>query len=320
MWRRVFATMTHAPSRDGRVGQGGAGGPVGPVGRVGLVGLGLVGTALGTRLLSAGHSVLCHDRDGAALEAFVQQGGRPAGSVEEIGRRCACVVLAVYDSAGVLDLVEGQDGLLAGGATRAIIDCSTGDPEALHLLSERLAAHGVDFIEAPLSGSSRQIAAGQATMLLGATPDALARHMAVLDALSPQHVHVGGAGMGARAKLATNLVLGLNRAALAEGMVFAERLGIAPENFLALVLATPARSEAAQAKGAMMVRGEFDPPQSRIRQHLKDVHLMLEQARTAGQGLPLSTAHAALLQSAVEAGDGELDNAAIIRQLRREIS
>jgi 3-hydroxyisobutyrate dehydrogenase-like beta-hydroxyacid dehydrogenase len=112
-------------------------------------------------------------------------------------------------------------------------------------------------------------------------------------------------------------VLGLNRAVLAEGFVFAERLGIAPETFLALVLATPARSDAALAKGERMVREDF-APQSRIHQHLKDVQLMLAAAQAAGQRLPLSETHAALLRAAVQAGDGELDNAAILRQLRRE--
>ena len=112
------------------------------------------------------------------------------------------------------------------------------------------------------------------------------------------------------------MVLGLNRAVLAEGMVFAQALGIAPERFLALVMATPARSAAAEAKGELMVRGEFTP-QSRIRQHLKDVDLMLESARARGLPLPFSATHAQLMRDAVAAGDGDLDNAAIIRQLRR---
>ena len=126
-----------------------------------------------------------------------------------------------------------------------------------------------------------------------------------------------GAGAGAKAKLATNLVLGLNRAALAEGMVLAESMGIAPAQFLALVLATPARSDAALAKGAMMVSGDFTP-QSRIRQHLKDVDLMLDHGQQHGQRLPLSQTHAALMRAAIAAGDGDLDNAAIIRELRRQ--
>ncbi len=284
---------------------------------VGLVGLGLVGRALARRLSSAGLGPIGFDRRDEANAEFARAGGQVAASLSELGQRCACVVLAVYDTAGVLDAVEGPNGLLARGAVHALIDCSTGDPDALQALADRLAARGVDFIEAPLSGSSTQIEQGQATMLLGADPAALQRHGAVLEALAPQRLVVGGAGMGARAKLATNLVLGLNRAALAEGLVFAERLGIAPEAFLALVLATPARSDAAQVKGALMVRGEFDRPQSRIQQHLKDVTLMLQQAAASGQRLPLSEAHAALLQAAVAAGDGELDNAAVIRQIRR---
>jgi 3-hydroxyisobutyrate dehydrogenase-like beta-hydroxyacid dehydrogenase len=207
---------------------------------------------------------------------------------------------------------------LQGDAPRAVIDCSTGDPDALQALAARLAQRGVDFIEAPLSGSSQQIAQGQATMLLGGAPAALDRHAPVLAALSPQRMHVGGAGMGARAKLATNLVLGLNRAAFAEGLVFAESLGIPPATFLELVLASPARSDAAALKGPLMVSGDF-APQSRIRQHLKDLELMLAAASSSDQGLPLTQAHAALLRAAVAAGDGELDNAAVVRQLRREM-
>jgi 3-hydroxyisobutyrate dehydrogenase-like beta-hydroxyacid dehydrogenase len=123
--------------------------------------------------------------------------------------------------------------------------------------------------------------------------------------------------MGAKAKLVTNLVLGLNRAALAEGMVLAESMGIAPEQFLHLVLHTPARSDAALTKGPLMVAEDF-APRSRIRQHLKDVQLMLADAKRTGQELPLSQVHAQLMQAAIDAGDGELDNAAIIRQIRRE--
>lgn len=281
---------------------------------VGLVGLGLVGRALAHRLSSAGCTAIGFDRNPTACAEFAQVGGRVADSLAELGTHCEHVVLAVFDTAGVLEVVEG---LLGSASLRAVIDCSTGDPDTLQALAARLADRGIDFIEAPLSGSSQQIQQGTATMLLGAEPAALQRHGALLEALSPQRIVVGGPGMGARAKLATNLVLGLNRAALAEGLVFAERIGIAPDAFLKLVLATPARSDAALAKGERMVRGDFEP-QSRIHQHLKDVNLMLHQAGAAGQRLPLSEAHAALLRAAVAAGDGELDNAAIVRQIRRE--
>lgn len=287
---------------------------------IGVIGLGLVGRALGGRLAQAGFVPLGHDRDAAARAAWAQLGFALAGDdgVTTIGQRCRRCVMAVYDTPGVREVIEGSSGLLEADRVRALVDCSTGDPDALQSLAGRLAQRGIAFIEAPLSGSSQQIADGAATMLLGASDDAVAAHADLLGALATQRLHIGGAGMGARAKLATNLVLGLNRAALAEGLVFAERLGIEPQHFLELVLATPARSDAALNKGQRMVSGDFDAPQSRVRQHLKDLDLMLEQARSSGQALPLAAVHAELLRAAVAAGDGDLDNAAVIRQLRRE--
>jgi 3-hydroxyisobutyrate dehydrogenase-like beta-hydroxyacid dehydrogenase len=284
---------------------------------IGIIGLGLVGRALAARLSAAGFELVGFDRQQSARESWLQSGRQWAASPAELAQQCQRVVLTVFDTAGVLEVVEGPEGLLQGPAPHLLVDCSTGDPDTLQALAMRLQAKGIDFIEAPLSGSSQQIEHGEATLLLGGSDEAVVRHTDLLQALAPRRVAVGGAGMGARAKLATNLVLGLNRAALAEGLVFAERLGIEPARFLELVLATPARSDAAAIKGPLMVEGRFEP-QSRIRQHLKDVRLMLEQAAAAGQGLPLTSAHAELLQAAVANGDGELDNAAVIQQIRRE--
>ena len=290
---------------------------------IGIVGLGLVGQALAKRLSSAGFHCIGIDLRAQAVEQFAQAGYATASSVAELARLANTLVLAVFDTAGVLQLAEGNSATLSLPANdpavqvQTLIDCSTGDPAELAKLAERLKARGIAFIEAPLSGSSQQIVEGKATMLLGGELDAIERSKPLLDAITHQRIHMGGAGMGAKAKLATNLVLGLNRAALAEGMVFANTLGIEPAKFLQLVLQTPARSGAAEAKGQMMVDGEF-APQSRIRQHLKDVDLMIAAARSSGQKLPLSEAHATLMRSAVAAGDGDLDNAAIIRQIQRE--
>ena len=285
-------------------------------GIVGIVGLGLVGQAIAGRLRSAGWTILGFDLRADASAAFRAAGGHVANSAREVGQRAGCVLLAVFDTHDVVGRVDQSDGLLGSGhQIRTLIDCSTGQPELLQSLAAGLATRGVRFLEAPLSGSSRQIAAGEATLLLGGDAEVVHDCRNLLDAMAGRRIHVGTAGMGARAKLATNLVLGLNRAVLAEGMVFAESLGIAPEDFLAMVLATPARSAAAETKGPLMVRNEF-APQSRIRQHLKDVDLILDCALATGLTLPFSQAHAQLMRRAVAAGDGDLDNAAIIRQLR----
>ena len=295
---------------------------------VGIIGLGLVGAAIAGRLLKAGYECVGFDVAPKACEHFAAAGGKVATSARDVGQKVAHIITAVFDTSDVLNVIEGVNGALEGagalgssgaleGSTlQVIIDCSTGDPERLAWFADRLKSRGIGFIEAPLSGSSTQIAAGEATMLLGGDAALIAEHAALLNAIAPLRLHAGGTGMGARAKLATNLVLGLNRAAFAEGLVFAEKLGIAPAQFLELILASPARSDAAALKGPLMVAREFTP-QSRIRQHLKDVELMLDQARAHAQRLPLSEAHATLMRAAIAAGDGDLDNAAIVQQLRR---
>jgi hypothetical protein len=287
---------------------------------VGIVGLGLVGSALAKRLKTAGYQCIGFDVRSEAMEVFEAAGFKACASVDSMLNQTNTLVLAVFDTSGVLAVVE-QIQEHRKNQTRpsviTLIDCSTGDPIRLAELAHQLSAESIQFIEAPLSGSSVQIENGQATLLLGGDAQHIESLRPVLNALAKSQVRVGGAGMAAKAKLATNLVLGLNRAALAEGMVFAQTLGIQPETFLQLVLNTPARSEAAVVKGDMMVKEQFEP-QSRIRQHLKDVQLMLDMADLSSQNLPLSQAHAQLMRNAIAQGDGELDNAAIIRQIRRE--
>jgi 3-hydroxyisobutyrate dehydrogenase-like beta-hydroxyacid dehydrogenase len=284
---------------------------------VGLIGLGLVGMALAQRLIAAGYSVHGHDLRPEAAQAFQAAGGHWCSDVQQL-RECPSIVLAVFQTSDVEDLVKAL--FLQSSApakTQLLMDCSTGDPERLLALAAQLAALDISFLEAPLSGSSQQIGNGQATMLLGGDPETIALHADLIRAISPKSIQAGGVGMGARAKLATNLVLGLNRAALAEGMAFAMSQGITAEAFLRMVLDSPARSDAALVKGEKMVRGDF-APQSRIKQHLKDVDVMLASAQAKNQGLPLTTRHAQLMRDAIAAGDGDLDNAAILLQIQRE--
>lgn len=295
-----------------------------PSPHIGLVGLGLVGTALAKRLSLAGYGCIGFDVNPVAMKVFESSGFEVVTSVISLLEKTNTLVLAVFDTKGVSDLVSQitqhrADDHQVPSEPLVLIDCSTGDPLKLADLAKQLALNNIQLIEAPLSGSSVQIANGDATLLLGGEPHQIEIMGNVLNALATNKVHVGSAGMAAKAKLATNLVLGLNRAALAEGIVFAQAMGIEPAAFLQLVLSTPARSEAAVVKGDMMVKEQFEP-QSRIRQHLKDVQLMLDIAQGHSQNLPLSQAHAQLMRNAIEQGDGELDNAAIIRQIRREKS
>jgi len=228
------------------------------------------------------------------------------------------IVLSLPNSRTVLDVVEGPAGILqAARPPCLIIDTTTGDPQDAEGLAGRLAARGVGYLDATISGSSAQVRARTATFLVGGQPEHLDSARDLLAAVSDRVFHLGPPGAGSRAKLASNLVLGLNRLALAEGLVFAECLGLDLARFLDVLRQSAAYSAAMDTKGPRMLGGDF-APEARLRQHLKDVELMLAQAAACGQELPLTSAHRALLARAVAAGDGELDNAAVIRQLRRQ--
>jgi 3-hydroxyisobutyrate dehydrogenase-like beta-hydroxyacid dehydrogenase len=287
---------------------------------VGLIGTGLMGMACAKRLLGAGFDVLGYDVDSAKLARLAQQGGRPADSVADIARTCRRIVLAVFNTEQVEDVIEGPKGMLAalppGAPPITAICVSTCDPDRIAALAGRLPADRVRYVEAPVSGSSDQAARGEALGLIGGEESAIGAVRDVLDALCPRWRHLGAAGNGGRAKLAINLILGVNRAALAEGLVFAERMGLDPAAFLAVARDSAAYSQVMDIKGGKMVKADF-APQGFVSQSLKDFTLMAEQAQHIGQRLPLAETYTSLMQGCVEHGEGDWDNSAVINEIRR---
>lgn len=283
----------------------------------GLVGVGLMGEALALRLVGAGLTVVGFDIEPARTARLAELGGRPAASVAELARQAQPIVLALYDTGQVEAVVEREVlPALGDGSGKVVICTSTCDPDRVAWLGKRVAARGLTLIEAPVSGTSEQVRRGEGVGLIGGDAEEVARVGAVLRAMFPRHFHVGGIGDGGRAKLAVNLILGLNRLAVAEGVVFAERLGLDPTAFLAVARASAAYSQVMDTKGAKMITRDF-APEGRARQALKDVHLMLEQARAVGQELPLLQVHAEVLEACVRAGDGERDNSIVIEEILR---
>ena len=284
---------------------------------IGLVGIGLVGTALAEHLLAAGFGVVGFDVDAARCTRLEELGGRAVDGPAAVADASRRVLLSLMTTDIVEKVVEGRGGLLAGqAAPRCIIDTTTGDPDRTAALAERLARRSVPYLDATISGSSRQIRDRQALFMVGGAKDAFDACADLFNAVTEKAVHLGPSGSGSKAKLASNLILGLNRLALAEGLVFAEALGLELEPFLELLKRSPAYSVAMDVKGHKMLSGDF-APQAKIAQHHKDVTIILDYAGKAGVKLPLTQTHLALLAAAIQAGDGELDNAAVIRQIRR---
>jgi len=284
---------------------------------VGLIGLGLLGQALAHRLTGAGFAVAGYDIDQTKTAKLAELGGKPVASIAELAQRCAPIVVAVFSTDQVEEVIERELLPALGDGSNTIVLCaSTCDPDRVAALNERVAPRGLRLLETPISGSSGQVARGEGVGLIGGDPGTAAEVEAILRALFPVYFQIGKVGDGGRAKLAINLILGLNRVALAEGLTFAQRLGLDPAAFLDVARKSAAYSQVMDIKGGKMVSRDFIP-EGRVTQHLKDVHLMLEQAERIGQRLPALEVHADVLEACVRHGEGDLDNSIVIEEIRR---
>ncbi|MGB2806633.1 MAG: NAD(P)-dependent oxidoreductase [Sedimentisphaerales bacterium] len=285
--------------------------------KIGLVGLGLVGTAIAEGLLAGDFDVIGFDIDSARCRHLTELNGKAVSSPAEVAQQVDRIILSLPDTNIVKQVVEGPAGILeVKTPPKYIIDTTTGDPDETVALAQRLAEREIYLLDSTISGSSRQVRDKEAVFMVGGDKAAFETCMDIFQTLTEKVFYLGPSGNGSKAKLASNLILGLNRVALAEGLVFANKLGLEPETFLELLKATPAYSAVMDTKGKKMLNDDF-AAESRIRQHHKDVSLILKYAEKAGQELPLSRVHLDALKKAIEAGDGDLDNAAIIREIKR---
>jgi 3-hydroxyisobutyrate dehydrogenase-like beta-hydroxyacid dehydrogenase len=284
---------------------------------VGVIGLGLLGMALARRLAAASHAVVGYDIDAARTDAIAAFGATPVSDIAAVARAAKIIVLAVFDTDQVEEVIERHILAAIGDNANSIVLCAaTCDPDRIAALAARVAPRGIRLVETPVVGSSAQVAHGDGVALVGGDAATVAEIDDVLAALCPVHVHVGHVGDGGRAKLAINLILGLNRLALAEGLLFAERIGLDPARLLAVAKQSAAYSRAMDTKGDKMINADFSP-EGRAHQHLKDIALMLAKTDACGQPLPALRVHADILSALVAHGDGDLDNSAIIKELRR---
>ena len=271
-----------------------------------------MGEVYARRLVAAGFAVIGYDVDQANNERLAGFGAK-AGSLAEIATTCEPIVLAVFNTDQVEDVVEHT--LVSAAAGKIVLCTSTCDPDRIAALGARVGDR-LRFLETPVSGTSEQVRQGDGVGLIGGDEKIATDAASVLDAIFPRRFHIGKVGDGGRAKLAVNLILGLNRLALAEGLVFAERLGLDPAAFLDVARRSAAASQVMDTKGPKMIGGDF-APEGRVRQTLKDTHLMLDQAHKAGQALPLLQIHADVLEACIRHGDSERDNSIVIEEIRR---
>jgi len=277
--------------------------------RIGLVGVGLLGSAMAERLLSAGHEVVGWDLQADALARLRGLGGVVSeGAVEALS--CDHVLLSLPRDRDVAAVVDENQGEMRAGIT--VVDTTTGDPNRQAEMGRRLSAVGVKYLDATIGGSSRHVREGRAVAMVGGDLEAFESVESVLASFTSRTFHVGPCGNGSRMKLVVNLVLGLNRASLAEGLALASSLGLDLDLALDCLVAGPAWSRAMDDKGRKMIDGDFSP-QARLSQHLKDVRLMLAAADERDLELPLTRLHETLLAAVEAAGGGHDDNSSVVR-------
>jgi 3-hydroxyisobutyrate dehydrogenase-like beta-hydroxyacid dehydrogenase len=279
---------------------------------IGIIGLGLMGTAIAHRLHQAGLAVVGVDTEPAAADRFQQSGFGQTATLESLLSQANTVLLCLPSETELARLLEQGLGRLATGSW--VIDTTTISPQAARQAAAILHQRGIGYVETAVSGSSQQLLDGHGLGLVGAPPEALPQLGPLIEMIVPRWLHAGPVGSGAELKLVTNLVLGLNRAALAEGLRLADTFGLPPQQALTALQQSAAYSAIMDTKGEKMINRQF-APQARLRQHLKDVELMLDQADRADARLPLTQVHRQLLTEAVQRGLGDLDNSAIVEVL-----
>lgn len=284
---------------------------------VAIIGLGLMGEVYAQRLIDANIPVSGFDIDPARRARLAEIGGRPAESIADAAKPACRIIVAVFNTEQVEDVVENHLLPTLGDDSDKIVLCmSTCDPDRVAALAKRVTARGIRYLDVPVSGTSDQVRRGDGVALIGGDIAIADEVKDVLNALFVRRFHIGNVGDGGRAKLAVNLILGLNRLALAEGLVFAERLGLDPAAFLEVARGSASYSQVMDTKGPKMVRGDFSP-EGRVKQTLKDARLMLDQAAARGQKLSMLEVNADVLEACVRAGEAELDNSAVIKEVRR---
>jgi 3-hydroxyisobutyrate dehydrogenase-like beta-hydroxyacid dehydrogenase len=280
-----------------------------------MIGLGLMGAALSARLIDAGISVTGFDIDASRGAALRANGGEPAISVGELAMRCRTIVVAVYSAhqvERVLAELERSNKL----AQTIMICTTTCAPNEITRIAKRADGVGLALVEAPISGTSAEVRDGTAMALVAGEAASIESVNTLLDILCPRRVHVGAIGNASHTKLAINLILQNNRAALAEGIVFAEALGLDGHAFLAAARESAAYSRVMETKGEKMLTRDFRP-QSHISQTLKDAELILDEARRQNLHLQMTAIQAELLRAAIALEGPDSDSAAIIEAIRR---
>ncbi|MGA3130923.1 MAG: 2-hydroxy-3-oxopropionate reductase [Terracidiphilus sp.] len=278
---------------------------------VGFVGLGIMGRPMLRNLLKAGHTVVAYGRTPAKLDAAVADGAERGVSNADVGARTSVVITMLPDGPEVKEVVLGANGILSGAKSGSlIIDMSSISPLVSQEIAAACAAKGVDFVDAPVSGGEPKAIDGTLAIMVGASDAAFQKAEPILKCMGSTVTLTGPVGAGNTTKLANQIMVACNIAAMGEALTLATRCGLNPEVVLNAVKGGLAGSTVLNAKGPMLIARNFKPG-FKINLHQKDLRNALKTAEANSVCLPLTAQVQQMISALMAEGKGDLDHSAI---------
>jgi 2-hydroxy-3-oxopropionate reductase len=283
-----------------------------PALRLGFIGLGVMGTPMAGHLLAAGHVLSVHTRS-TPPQPLVDAGATVCNSPRAVAENSDVVLLMLPDTPDVELVLFGERGVAGGlAAGKTVVDCSSIDPAATRGFAARLAQLGCDYVDAPVSGGEVGAKAASLSIMVGGGPEAVARVRPLLALMGRNITHVGAVGDGQVCKVANQVIVALNIAAVAEALVFARKAGADPARVREALMGGFAASRVLEVHGPRMLDHSFEPG-FRVALHQKDLNLALQAARALGMALPQTAQAAQWLQACAGLGLAQADHSALVR-------
>lgn len=281
--------------------------------KIGFIGLGIMGRPMSRNLIKAGYKLIVLDLKQDAIDELVSLGAEKAATPLEVGKSCEFIITMLPNSPEVKEVVLGENGLIEGlRAGSVFIDMSSISPIVSRELSEKLEEKGVEMLDAPVSGGEPKAIEGTLSVMAGGKKNVFDKCYPILKAMAASVVHTGSLGAGNVTKLANQIIVALNIAAMSEALVLASKAGVEPELVFQAIRGGLAGSTVLDAKAPLVMDRKFNPG-FRIKLHIKDLSNALDTAHEIGVPLPLTAAVMEMMQALKVDGMGESDHGSLIR-------
>jgi 3-hydroxyisobutyrate dehydrogenase-like beta-hydroxyacid dehydrogenase len=286
------------------------------VAKLGFLGLGIMGAPMAQHLVAGGHTVAVWSHNQKkAKELAAAMGATFYATPEEVAQNSECAFLCVGDTAMSREVILGEKGLVKGAKKGYVIaDCSTVSPSESVRIGEELAPLGIEFLDAPCTGSKGGAEGGTLTFMVGGKPEVFEHVKPFFEAMGKSLYYCGKSGMGLRAKLTQNLILGNLLQAFNEGLVLSTKAGVDPELMLDILNNSAARSGVVAIKAPMVFKRDFTTNFS-VKWLEKDIGLAVDLGSELGVPLMMTGLTQQLYQAAMAKGFGEQDICGSIRVL-----